>query len=118
MIRVIDECNVYSLRCGIGLPGCSFAGNSLRPSVFIRVYPRFLFSPGWQKYVFVTTRLGLMYTDEDNAPGRCRIGPLAMDIDKELSMRVRRYARQSVGQDVETPHEMKNSTTHPTLWRA
>ena len=41
-----------------------------------------------------------------------------MDIDKELSIRVRSYARQSVGQDVETPHEMKNSTTHPTLWRA
>ena len=41
-----------------------------------------------------------------------------MDIDKELSMHVRSYARQSVGQDVEISDGLKHPTPRPTLWRA
>ena len=50
----------------------------------------------------------------------CReaVASLAIDIGKELSMRNRSYARQSVGQGVQILHESKNSTPRPTLWRA
>ena len=86
-----------------GVAGCVFvkvAGTFRVPSAS---------SAKWQRYTEYARYHGC---------GSAALGPLTTDIDKELSMRVRSVARQTVGQDVERPHEMTKSTSRPTLWRA